>query len=69
VLLLFYFEDCSYKEIAEKSGLAMGTVMSRLSRAKDHLRKRLYGERVASEESSGEFAQIRTGSSVPQSHR
>ena len=43
VLLLFYFEDCSYKEIAEKTGLAIGTVMSRLSRAKDHLRKRLFG--------------------------
>jgi RNA polymerase sigma-70 factor, ECF subfamily len=43
VLVMFYFEECSYKEIAEKLGLSLGTVMSRLSRAKVHLRKRLAG--------------------------
>lgn len=42
VLLLFYFEGCSYREIAEKLSLPSGTVMSRLSRAKGHLRSRLF---------------------------
>jgi RNA polymerase sigma-70 factor (ECF subfamily) len=41
VVLMFYFEDCSYREIAERLELPMGTVMSRLSRAKGHLRNRL----------------------------
>ena len=42
VLLLFYFEGCSYREIAEKLTLPPGTVMSRLSRAKAQLRSRLF---------------------------
>lgn len=41
VLLMFYFEECSYREIAEKLELPIGTVMSRLSRAKRALRRRL----------------------------
>lgn len=42
VLLLFYFEGCSYRDIAEKLALPPGTVMSRLSRAKAQLRSRLF---------------------------
>lgn len=42
VLLMFYFEDCSYREIAEQLDLPIGTVMSRLARAKGHLRARLF---------------------------
>jgi RNA polymerase sigma-70 factor (ECF subfamily) len=42
VVLMFYFEGCSYREIAEKLELPLGTVMSRLSRAKQHLRAALF---------------------------
>jgi RNA polymerase sigma-70 factor (ECF subfamily) len=43
VVAMFYYEDCSYREIAEHLGLPIGTVMSRLARAKNQLRNRLLG--------------------------
>ena len=40
-LILFYFQEQSYKEVAEQMETPIGTVMSRLSRAKSFLRSRL----------------------------
>ncbi len=44
VLLMFYFEELSYQQIAEKLDVKIGTVMSRLSRAKDRVKRRLDGK-------------------------
>src|SRR5581483_10213510 len=38
ILLLAGLEELSYREIAEELGIPMGTVMSRLARAREHLR-------------------------------
>jgi RNA polymerase sigma-70 factor (ECF subfamily) len=46
VLMSYYFEDLSYREIADRFELPVGTVMSRLSRAKSHLRSRLFEPEV-----------------------
>src|SRR5262245_13059585 len=41
-IILYYFEDFGYREIAEQMDLPIGTVMSRLARAKAFLRGRLF---------------------------
>jgi RNA polymerase sigma-70 factor (ECF subfamily) len=40
-IILYYFEDFSYRDIADQMDLPIGTVMSRLARAKSFLRERL----------------------------
>jgi RNA polymerase sigma-70 factor (ECF subfamily) len=40
-IILYYFEDFTYRDIAEQMDLPIGTVMSRLARAKAWLRSRL----------------------------
>lgn len=40
-IVLYYFEDFSYRDIADEMKVPLGTVMSRLARAKTYLRQRL----------------------------
>jgi RNA polymerase sigma-70 factor (ECF subfamily) len=40
-IILYYFEEFGYRDIAEQMELPIGTVMSRLARAKAYLRARL----------------------------
>lgn len=41
VLILYYFEEFSYRDIAEQLSIPIGTVMSRLARAKQFLKAKL----------------------------
>jgi RNA polymerase sigma-70 factor, ECF subfamily len=41
VLVMFYYEQLSYREMSEALGVPIGTIMSRLARAKGQLRSRL----------------------------
>lgn len=59
VVLMFYFEECSYREIASRLEIPIGTVMSRLARAKRRLRARLGAADDAAEERAPLIAQPR----------
>jgi RNA polymerase sigma-70 factor (ECF subfamily) len=45
ILLLVCLEDMSYEQVAGVLGIPIGTVMSRLHRARERLRRYLAGER------------------------
>lgn len=49
VVLMFYFEDYSYKQIAAELEIPIGTVMSRLARAKGRMRRALLADGRADE--------------------
>jgi RNA polymerase sigma-70 factor, ECF subfamily len=52
-LILFYFEEFTYREIAKRMEVPIGTVMSRLARAKSYLRQRLAASQPAAEATRG----------------
>jgi RNA polymerase sigma-70 factor (ECF subfamily) len=56
-LILFYFEEFSYRDIAEQMDLPIGTVMSRLARAKGYLRAKLCPEAEPTAPSEGDVRQ------------
>jgi RNA polymerase sigma-70 factor, ECF subfamily len=47
VLLLIGLEDMSYKEVSEVLEIPLGTVMSRLSRGREKLKRLMDGEEIA----------------------
>ena len=48
VVVMYYYEGCSYKEISDQLQIPIGTVMSRLARAKGRLRSELLDADCAS---------------------
>lgn len=54
-LILFYFQEFSYRQIAEQMDVPIGTVMSRLARAKSHLRRRLLSPQPAAGEAADTY--------------
>ena len=53
-LILYYFEEFSYRDIADQMNVPLGTVMSRLARGKAFLRQRLMDQSVVAKADRGE---------------
>lgn len=47
VVVLYYFQEQSYQQIAQQTGLAIGTISTQLHRAKRLLKERLTAEEVS----------------------
>ena len=63
-LVLFYLKEYSYQEIAETLDIPAGTVMSRLSRGKEQLRKRLGESNVKSDKIVSLASAVKAGQSA-----
>jgi RNA polymerase sigma-70 factor (ECF subfamily) len=63
-VVLFYFEEFSYREIAEQMEVPVGTIMSRLARAKAYLRQRLTVSEPAPSRYSGPLPAAKNGALV-----
>ena len=50
ILAMFYFDELSYKQIASELEVPMGTVMSRLARAKSRLRELLMSRQASADD-------------------
>jgi RNA polymerase sigma-70 factor (ECF subfamily) len=61
VVLMFYFEQRSYREISESLEIPLGTVMSRLARGKSHLRRLLCEAEAGQVKQCGQKDQNGTG--------
>jgi RNA polymerase sigma-70 factor (ECF subfamily) len=52
IVMMFYFDDKSYQQIAQELNIPLGTVMSRLSRSKEVLRDALLKSGCSNQDTS-----------------